>query len=156
MDGHSWTAPSLPTASPSVPQDRAGGSCGWIKRSQVSGSAGGAEAGLDPTLGAAVLVIPPRGLRETFIPCFRANPWAGGAQQGRPGPCATAGGLGSHSAPPSPSPPLQTLSALLAPSCPSNPFGTSSCSPCSASQPRICSQSPIATKSGVNWDHLTL
>lgn len=40
----------------------------------------GAEAGLDPTLGVAVLVIPPRGLGETFISCFRANPWAGGAQ----------------------------------------------------------------------------
>lgn len=51
--------------------------------------------------------------------------------------------------------PPQALSALLAPSCPSTPFGTSPSAPCSPSQPRICSQSSTATKSGVNWDHPT-
>lgn len=107
--GHGRTAASLPTASPRVPQDGAGGSCGWIKRSQVSSGAGGAEAGPDPTLGAAVLVIPPRGLGETFIPCFRANPWAGGAQRGRPGPVPLLGVWGRILPLPAPRTPMATF-----------------------------------------------
>lgn len=70
-----------------------------LKGNGASGAAAGAGPGSGHGRGSAGNP-PPRGLGETFIPCFRANPWAGGAgawgQEARQVPCRGGGAASCH------------------------------------------------------------